>query len=81
MAAKMPGWKDLVVGILDLALSYRQRLIERAQRSSGVSLKGKIYLRDDSAESSESNCRRSTVLWDCTSSGSRATTTSPTFLT
>jgi hypothetical protein len=50
MAAKMPGWKDLVVGILDLALSYRQRLIERAQRSSVVSLKGKIYLRDDSQD-------------------------------
>jgi len=50
MAAKMPGWKDLVVGILDLALSYRQRLIERAQRSSVVSHKGKIYLRDDSQD-------------------------------
>ena len=50
MAAKMPGWKDLVVGILDLALSYRQRLIERAQRSSVVSLKGKLYLRHDSQD-------------------------------
>ena len=50
MAANMPGWKDLVAGILDLALSYRQRLIERSQRSSIVSIQGKTYLRDDSQD-------------------------------
>lgn len=42
MAAGMPGWKDLVIGMLDRALTWHDRLADNVRRTRIVSIDGKI---------------------------------------